>query len=54
MLTTIKEINEERLYIVITQFHCVNDILKDSLAFSGSVIPPKTKLTALTQVSTDI
>lgn len=54
MLTTVKEINEERLYIVITPFHCVNDILKDSLAFSEYVIPTKTKLTALTLVFTDI
>lgn len=54
MLTSVKEIIEERVYIVITPVPYVNNILRDSLAFSKYAIPTKTKLTTLILVFTDI
>lgn len=54
MPTSVKETNDERLYLVIAPAPYVNNVLKNSTAFSKYVLPTKIQLTTLTLVFFDI
>lgn len=54
MPTSVKEITDERLYIVIAPAPYVNNVLKNWIEFSKYVIPATIQLTTLTLVSFDI